>query len=493
MKRTPREKLTGRIKTVIIAVLSLCMVLLLCFFWFNISMKDIQSFSIDGLTQAEVKGSNMLSADEVFVPSRISFNDGNGAYRIFDSDEISCWTTGEKSGIADLLAASIDEGVFFAEEITMKQYEEMKKTPSMTAIFDYSLPFEDFCSLIAEKAPQESDYIGAISELSFSTASKTNLFLKDDRGKYYGIILSKPGEYLAQLVNEYSTSDTVTYFPMDSYLGETISNKTLVPVELNSELNDFAVQRDFDIKDSKHIDELAKRFFSESFDFVRKIEEESGKTIYIYGYGRRILIADVDGTLEYKMQAQENASSLSYLQTFEVAREFINRQGGFFTESGQELKPYLKDGVHNFDNSGGSRFVFGIKCGKYPLLGASSDAIVVEVSSGQVTYFKKGFVSFDESNATTESRQAMSAINVIAKNYKEIYNIMEQNMLLSENEKKKADHFSVVSDKITDMSYGYVFDSDNIARSAWIMTYEKQNLALHFSLYDGEFLGYRVN
>ncbi|MDD2217717.1 MAG: hypothetical protein PHX63_04725 [Eubacteriales bacterium] len=456
-------------------------------------MKDIQSFSIDNLTRVQVNESDMLSASETFVPSRISFNAGNGAYRVFNSDEVNCWATEDKNGMADLLAASIDEGVFFAEEITMKQYEDMKNTASITAIFDYGLPFKDFCSLIAEKPPQESDYIGAIAEVSFSTASTTNLFLKDNQNKYYGITLSKPGEYLSQCVNEHNTKNTVTYFPMDSYLGEAISNKTLVPVELNAELNDFVIQRDFDIKDSKHIDELAKRFFSESFDFVRKIEEESGKTVYMYGYGRRILIADVDGTLEYKMQAQGDAGSLSYLQAFEVARAFINRQGGFFTESGQELKPYLKDGEYNFDKSGGSRFVFGIKCGKYPLLSASSDAIVVEVSKGQVTYFKKCFVSFSESNATRESRQAMSAINVIAKNYKEIYNVMEQNMLLGEDEKKKADRFSVVSDKIENMSYGYVFGGDNIARSAWILTYDKQDFQMYFSLYDGEFLGYRVN
>ncbi len=492
MERTPRENLIEKTKTVIIVVLSVCMVLLLCFFWLNISLKDIKSFSIDSLTSGEVDGGNMPEAKALFVPSRFAVTDGTGGDRLFDIGSVACWRTEAGTGMADLLEASLNTKPFFVEEITKEQYDKILDTLSVKAVFDYKLRFADLCTLVSGNAPAEVEQVGAIEELSFSTASEGSLFVKDDRGKYYRLLLPERGGYLSSYIETLSQSEKELYFPIDSYLGETAVNKTLVPIELYAELQDFKVNRDFDAKNRETIDGLAKRFFSESFDFVRKIEEESGRTVYMYGYGQRILIADVDGTLEYKKEASDDSASVSFLEAFKIARTFIKAQGGVATASGDELQPYIKSTEYNFDGNGGSRFVFGLKCGEYRLLNDSSDAIVIEVSKGQVTYFKRSFVSFDEKSAVGHPLEAMAAINVIAKNYKEIYNIMTENVLLKEDAAGEDAEFEIVTDAITEISYGYVYGDDNVARSAWIITCANGGLEVYFSLYEGEFLSYRV-
>lgn len=492
MERTPRENSIEKIKTGVIAVLFVCMVLLLCFFWLNISVKDIKNFSIDSLTSGEVENGYMPDAKALFVPSKLVITDGTGGYRLFNAEDVDCWTTEERTGMVDLLAASLNTKPFFLEEITEKQYNEIMDALSITAIFDYELHFADLCTLVAGKAPTETDSVGAISSLGFSAASAESIFVKDDEGKYYRLLLPESGEFLSSYIKTLSQSEDELYFSIDTYLGESASNGTLVPTELNAELKDFAIKRDFDIKNHEEINRLAKRFFSESFDFVREIEEESGRTVYMYGYGQRILIADVDGTLEYKRQANENASSVSFLQAFETARTFIKAQGGFATLSGYRLQPYIRSTEYNFDDNGGSRFVFGLKCGDYPLLSVDNDALTIEVSKGQVTYFKRSFVSFDAESAIARPAEAMDAINVIAKNYNEIYNIMIRNNLVKEAAFDADAEFNVVTDTITDIAYGYVYDGDNIARSAWLITCANGRLDVYFSLYNGEFLAYRV-
>ena len=62
-----------------------------------------------------------------------------------------------------------------------------------------------------------------------------------------------------------------------------------MPLAYKTTLNTISCFPEFDRSDEAAIKEFSQKFFGQSFDFVRRIEESNGTLIYMYGYGQKVL------------------------------------------------------------------------------------------------------------------------------------------------------------------------------------------------------------
>jgi hypothetical protein len=92
------------------------------------------------------------------------------------------------------------------------------------------------------------------------------------------------------------------------------------------------------------------------------------------------------------------------------------------------LEPYLKDVLPDPENKGSRRFVFGMEINGHRLYYEDGAPVVVGVTSGQVTYYKRNLIDFDPKDLqaveTASEGDAFSTANLIAENFRYIYSIL---------------------------------------------------------------------
>lgn len=242
---------------------------------------------------------------------------------------------------------------------------------------------------------------------------------------------------------------------------------------------------------------MAERFFGESFDFIRKITEDNGKTIYMYGYGQKVLIVNTDGSFEYKEELLiENSSEIKFFDALDTALQFVAAHGSWQSLDGAKMKPYLKNVLIDPNKKKSYQFTFGMKTNGTPLFYERGESIVVEVTLGQVTYYRRNMIDFDQEEIdaieSMSSNDTYSPINMIAQNCEYIYDILlEKGQESFETDKNQI--FNKVSSLITNMQIGYVkpadsFTTNNKVKPVWVVTLDKVNIYL--DLYSAEPIGY---
>jgi hypothetical protein len=124
------------------------------------------------------------------------------------------------------------------------------------------------------------------------------------------------------------------------------------------------------------------------------------------------------------------------------------------------------------------------------------DPITVDVISGQVTYYKRQIINFNPEDieaveTAASAEEAFSAVNLIAQNYKHIYEILHQTGALTATE-DPAVMFEDVASLVNSMQTGYYKSDDpeiTEIQPAWVVTM-KNNTEIYFDLYTAEPIGY---
>jgi len=489
-----KPKAIERVKNFSLVVLFLSTVLLLYFFWGNISF--------DGLkTPAEQTAGDPPDTVKMLVPSQIIVNFGAENYTVLPPGELWQNLTDRDSFVEELARFGPVENVL-VEEITYEQYRQVREFRSIWAEFDYDIPFADFCSSFHMKKPQSYDVIESVTKIGYSTAEKgDSLYVVDGKAqKTFRIVaaatkdsINKTGntEFPA-FIDSIEANGYPAYYPISSYLG--VSNNTLVPLSVEANLQSFSFLQDTYSYQTEKINTMAERFFGGNFDFVRRIVEESGTVIYMYGYGQNVLIVNTDGSMEYKEEQVSGITDQSFSGALETAVKFVADHGSWKSLEGAEMTPYLKDVIPDPNGRKGYRFLFGMEINGTRLHYEKGAPIVIDVTSGQVTYYKRHLIDFDEDDIkvieTASGEEAFSAVNLIAQNYKYIYDILLQ----AGEVKATADQaamFEKVASLVNKMEIGYVKLADpkvTEIQPAWILTVYDTDV--YFNLYSADPIGY---
>lgn len=487
-----KPRMIEKAKNCSLVVLFLSTVLLLYFFWGNIS-DDAFKASSERITGEVPKIAKVLKPEQIFV------NFGSGNYTVVPPDDIWYNDIGDGSFVEKLSRFGPSENIL-VEEITYAQYQQVMQIKSIWAEFNYDIPMTDFCLNFNMKKPQSYDAIETVTAIGYSAVEEgKSLFIYDGKNqKYYRLVADTKddgvsvGEEFSTLIDSVKAESNSFYYPISSYLG--VENNTLVPLSVESSLRSFPYRQEIYSYQTEKISALAEQFFGGNFDFVRKITEESGNVIYMYGYGQNVLIVNTDGSIEYKEEQMGGRMEQSFTGALETAVNFVASHGSQEAREGTGAPLYLKEAVPLSGKGKGFRFIFGMEVNGNRLYYEDGNPIIVEVIYGQVTYYKRHIINFDlEEINTVETASvddAFSSVNLIAQNYRYIYDILLQSGEIIEAADPGA-MFEDVASLVNNMQIGYLRQADREIteiRPVWVVTVIDTDV--YFDLYTAEPLGY---
>ena len=478
------SKLVESIKSILLVVLFLLTILLLYFFWSDTALRN--------LIGEEHQRRAAISPVEIFQPDRIEISFGGDTYTVFSETE----ETSEKFHvIMDCFKTFAEGRSLSAEEISKELYEERVRRASIKAVFEYFIPFSAICELYEIDRIPGADAIFAVSELAYSADFDDCLFVYDNRVEKYYRIAGTVNNCFDNLKQEIENAEReFLYFTLGNYMGGEINNNTLWPISFESNLYDIEYSREDFPGQPERVNDIVRSFFSDSFDFVRRIADENGTVIYMYGYGRIVVVAHNNGVLEYMREEDGRAVQPRYLEAFETANAFIAAHGGFSAISGMTFEPYIKEVIVNPEDKRGYRFIFGIKASGGRVYYQTGAPMIVDVLDGRVSYFKRQLINISPNETRTaesDSRQVfLPVINLIAFNTEYIGAALVQTQTINAEDIFSDTLLEVILEKVERLDSGYIkINADeHTLQAAWIVTIG--GLEFYFGLDDGEPLGY---
>lgn len=479
------------IKTTSLVVLSLSTILLLYFFWWDVSIDHIK------FPQEPVQVWTPTTR-EVTKPDEMVICFGGNNYSLVSQERNSLWDNDRKkqdSVIKEFQKFGQAENIL-VEEIPKSKYIEAMNYRSLQVNFFYSIPFLDFCEQYSIKKAQAYDSIETISSIGYSEGSKESLFLYDGiNEKHYRLFSDSDHTDFSKLIKGIEDEGYEAYYPLGNYLG--VDNSTIVPLSLETQMTTFHAKQDLAATESEKINQVAEKFFGESFDFIRKITEENGTIIYMYGYGEKIFIVNPDGSIDYKEQPQsEKGSSMAYFDALNQALEFVATHGKWESFDGIQMNPYVKDVTFLSGKQEGYRFTFGDEANGGRIFYEKGQIITVEIIGGQVTSYQRDMLDFEKKDPEElkglEKREAFSAVNVIAQNYEYIYEVLVGKGIKFQEQDGNT-IFEDVSRRIKKVRVGYLRTASKIdyqyeMKPVWVVSIE--NVDIYFNLYDATPIAY---
>lgn len=481
-----------QIKNVLIVVLIFTTILLLYFLWGNESIEYFIFNDDDNVSE--------ISCSDVMLPTEIVFGLGNEDYVVVSRGREKVWN----EYILNTFTKFSSNTNVLVEEITENKYRQVMEYPSIVAGFEYSMPFREFCEANNINQPQGYDGISSITQIAFSKGSSESAFIHDaTKDKYYRLVGNNKLSLFEEIEASLANVDISTYYTLRTFLGEESNNQTLIPVDMPHGLVPIPYNLDLGSKEEVATADMAKDYFGETFDFVRKIEEANGTTIYMYGYGQKVLIINPnDGSIEYKEDIKvPEMSQVSLFEALQNALNFISSHGGFETMQGQNIKTYLESVSPIDDKKGGYRFVFALGIDGNKIFYGNHMPIIVEVVDGQVAYFRRQLININDADLSNPKDVDLTAINMLAMNYPYIASALAEEGII-EKEQGAALLFEDVADKIDHLTTGYyksdiAIGEDGIVKTqsgqlipAWIV--DVDGILFYFDLYTGAPVGHSV-
>lgn len=472
------------IKNSVLVVLFFTTMLLLYFFWGSPISNGFKISNLIGADQLEIP-----AFEEVTIPGRIIVHTGDGSYA--DESNSDFWEI-YMEGLKNLSK----EDVISVEEITEEQFEKIMDFKSIFFRFYYDLPYEVLTKRYKLAEFSGVEQLGDISLFAFSTGSPESSFVyNSNKNKYYRIVLSEPFE----VFNKRLTKTEAGWDTRFRRIGELVGteNRTVIPLYKNSTASLISFNPEYSNLESEEVKEFAQSFFGESLDFVRQIQDSKGSKIYMYGYGEKVLTISPAGRVEYKDKETPQGSQQSYIEALDSAMKFVAVHGGWEFSDGIEMTPYVvyaKQIEH--EKQKGYRIIFGMKFDNKSIYLENSYSIMVDVVHEQVVQYVRNIIEIDEAEVEKQDKgtlkEAYSAINMIAQNYKYIADILSENNI-DLSLYKEEELFDAISDKIVYVKSGYLkpqkeSGNGNMLIPAWIVNIG--DILIFFNLYNASPLGY---
>ena len=206
-----------------------------------------------------------------------------------------------------------------------------------------------------------------MTSIGFSPVSSENLLIRDrNTDIYYRITVSDEsvaaelGEEVSAFITSMEESDYIPYYYIADIVG--VENDALMPLSMSSDLTEMKGTKEFSISDQAQANKIAAGFFASGLDFVRKITENKGSLLYMYGSSQS-LIMEGNGTMRYSETFDPSIyRQLGFYDSLENAVEYVSTHGKWESLYRNGCQPYLKMAypITNSQNSG-YHFVFGMK------------------------------------------------------------------------------------------------------------------------------------
>jgi hypothetical protein len=187
------------------------------------------------------------------------------------------------------------------------------------------------------------------------------------------------------------------------------------PIPTNEKImNPVLVKSEINIEEEEYITNIAKSYYNESYDYVRKSVENNSSVNYVYK-NEKVLRVNSDGLLEFYNTAEntitENDVYISLLEALRFTENFLG-----FPENA-----YLSE-VENIQENGtfGYRFIFDYKILDRPIIFSqvrNERAVEIEVVGNEVVLYKRFIRVIDyEEPSIMEEKTPINPLDIIQSN-----------------------------------------------------------------------------
>lgn len=424
MFRREKKVYIERVKNILIVVLSFTAVLLLSFFWQDVSLEDLNPINLDDSSE----NSYIPEVEELVHPKYILFNYGTELYTILRAGD----SYGEHTVYDEVksLVRAYMENASSCEKIEADQYQEVMSYASFNMRFEYNIPLAEYLDRCDITSSVSLNEIPEITSIGFSSASGENLFIRDRKTDAYYRVILEDEEKISELsgrVNDFikavEQSSSVPYYNVSNIVG--VENDALMPLYMPAYVTQISGEKEFSIGDQTEISQIASAFFASGLDFVRKITENKGSILYMYGSSQSLLMEE-DGSLKYDEKLGNYSYQTSdFYGSLEAVIDYVGRHGGWENLYQSGMKPYLKaaEPVESSDCKG-YRFEFGLEYDGVDVEYTGGVILSAEVYGSQITSYQRDILIVSEPENAVEEWYAMAPIDILTNNYEKICSIV---------------------------------------------------------------------
>lgn len=462
------------LKTKIKNIILMVMVLICIYLSSNVWLKLPSFISSDA---SESKGDAALESHiwEVLRPVKNIIKYDN-YYTVLYSDSRELW---EKALI------SINDAF---NDFANSHVTETAAFPSEYLKFDFNtnIPVEIFTSHMEIGNENVNNTVKNIKNVIIDLESNNSIYIYNGENTLKILSDKINTKELTDLVNLINLENKTKY-SLEQKIG---NEKIQVPVPLEqTALNPVFVQSELDVFDIDKINEIAKDYFRNDYDYVRKSVEVSGNLVYVYRT-EKILKVNEEGLLDFYDASIEPENGVDVYQSFVEAVNFTEEFLGF-PEYG-----YLSnlENIH-IDGSEGYRFTFSYNILERPILFSKvreNAALQIDVIGRNVISYKRFIRKIDDTQRDKMAQiQVIPAIDVISSNIdvSEVQSTSEsnsennfENNVALESQETVADRLKPIKPEmikeINNIYLGY-FDlsrisKEQVLRVVWVVeTHEK--------------------
>lgn len=387
----------GKIKNIILIAMVIVCIYLSSNVW--LKLPNLLEYKTDSGTD---NIDNIIAADiwNVVRPIKnvIKYNDN---YTITYSDETDMWGKAVhvlNDAFNDFGNANVNESAAF---------------PSKYLKFDFStnIPVEIFTGHLTANVVDINNKIKNIKNVIIDLENANSIYIYNGESTVKIQSSNVDTSEIAEIAKQSDFSSKTSYAFDQKITDETIQ----VPIPLEkTALNPVFVQSELDVFDSEKIDQIAKKYFKNNYDYVRKSVEVSGTTVFMYRT-EKVLKINSDGLLDFYDTTAELESSTSVYESLVSAVSFTKEFLGFPEDV------FLSNvEIIEHDGNYGYRFTFSYKILERPILFSrvrENSALQIDVVGNSVISYKRFIRNMDESQSEKMSEiQILPALDVIMRN-----------------------------------------------------------------------------
>ncbi len=474
-----------KLKTNMIVVLIISAILLLYFLWKNQAFDNIDP--IEFIT--ENTSTEQTDPNTLVIPERMIITEA-GRIKSADIYLDVFWAE-----FIEHFKAFSDGQNIYVEEIKKNQWDSALEYGSLIVRFPYDINFSSFCTLFSVKQASGYNIINSVREIAYSEAGKESIIVHDKANdKYYILFNSDKGNLFGQLMNKMDETLTDYYYQMGKVFG--IKNPCLIPESRELDLYNLTYLKETQTGKEEKTNQIAESFFGESLDFIRKIKEYNNTTVFLYGYGEKVLTAYNNGQFEYREEQNSTAENQSMGDIISIAVDYVDKHGGFEQAKGSITKPYIQNIQAVEGKRKGYSILFCLKVNGIPVEYEQNQFIKVTIIGDQVTEYSRQIITPKiPTEADLDQNKIIAAADVILKNYAgSMTDVLRKNDIkLLPKAKAGEEEFKNLEDvanKITDVRITYLNSDTGKLTPVWTISFDK--IQIYYDVNTGEYLKYAV-
>lgn len=430
----------GKIKNIILTAMVLVCVYLSSNVW--LKLPDFLEYRTDA--NINDKQGETVAADiwNVVRPIKnvIKYND---SYTITYSDQQDMWGK----------AVHVINDAF--DDFNSSNINESAAFPTQYLKFDFksNIPVEIFTGHMKIENREINNKIRNIKNVIIDLENANSIYIYNGESTVKIQSSSIDTNEIAGIAKQHNFNKETKYAFDQKIKDETIQ----VPIPLEkTALNPVFVQSELDVFNTETINQIAKDYFKNNYDYVRKSVEVSGNTVFMYRT-EKILKINAEGLLDFYDTTAELENSSDVYKSLVTAVNFTEEFLGF-PEDG-----YLSDvETIEYDGNYGYRYIFSYKILDRPILFSKvreNAALQIDVVGDSVISYKRFIRKKDDSQAgKMNDIQILPALEVILKNLDDDSDIQEPGEIPELKPLKK----EIIKD-ISNIYLGY-FDLSRVSR-----------------------------